>query len=329
MLETVGLIAKRNEGRGYYDRFRDRVIFPIRDVTGRIVGFGGRILPSSPVSADRPAPKYYNSAETPIFSKSDKLYGIDLAKQAAAQGRLPGDRRRLHRRAHGPPARHRQRGRDHGHGTQRTAHQEAQGRDVARGAGVRCGRRRGMPASIELWRFSSGASSICASRRCPQGLDPCDLLSGAGAGAISATPWRRRSTCSSTSCSECWAKHQRARHGRPAPAPPRRCSACLALSPSERSVKMELMVNRIAQRLLIKEETVWARFEGITGRPQGAAPRSRPPGGRQNGGARTNRPPALPHERELLEVLLAEPALVAKGRTATSRPSEMRASRSA
>ena len=85
MLETVGLIAKRNEGGGYYDRFRDRVIFPIRDVTGRIVGFGGRILPSSPVNPERPPPKYYNSAETPLFSKSDQLYGIDQAKQAASK----------------------------------------------------------------------------------------------------------------------------------------------------------------------------------------------------------------------------------------------------
>ena len=65
MLETVGLIARRAEGNGYYDRFRDRVIFPIRDVQGRPVGFGGRILPSSPLAAK--APKYYNSAETPLF----------------------------------------------------------------------------------------------------------------------------------------------------------------------------------------------------------------------------------------------------------------------
>src|SRR5262249_54094967 len=63
MLEKVGLIARRNEGKGYYDRFRDRVTFPIRNDQGQIVGFGGRILPSSPVSADRPQPKYYNSAE--------------------------------------------------------------------------------------------------------------------------------------------------------------------------------------------------------------------------------------------------------------------------
>src|ERR1043165_630637 len=66
--ETVGLIAKRSEGRGYYDRFRDRVMFPIRNIQGQTVGFGGRILPSSPLS-DRVA-KYINSSETPLFSKN-------------------------------------------------------------------------------------------------------------------------------------------------------------------------------------------------------------------------------------------------------------------
>jgi DNA primase len=81
-LEEVGLIAPRLQGRGYYDRFRDRVMFPIRDVQGRPVAFGGRIMPESPLLPR--APKYYNSTETPLFSKSDVLYGLDLARHAGA-----------------------------------------------------------------------------------------------------------------------------------------------------------------------------------------------------------------------------------------------------
>src|SRR5262249_2625188 len=81
LLEQVGLIARRQEG-GYYDRFRDRMMFPIRDARGQPVGFGGRILPSSPLSAR--GPKYYNSSETLLFSKSEQLYGLDLARQTAA-----------------------------------------------------------------------------------------------------------------------------------------------------------------------------------------------------------------------------------------------------
>ena len=67
-LEEVGLIAPSTQGDGYYCRFRDRVMFPIRDALDRAVGFGGRILPTSALLPR--APKYYNSAETPLFNKS-------------------------------------------------------------------------------------------------------------------------------------------------------------------------------------------------------------------------------------------------------------------
>src|SRR5215216_3996801 len=63
-LKEVGLVGERSAGAGFFDRFRDRVMFPIRDALGRTVGFGGRILPDSPF-ADR-GPKYYNSSETPL-----------------------------------------------------------------------------------------------------------------------------------------------------------------------------------------------------------------------------------------------------------------------
>ena len=81
-LVEVGLLAQRMENRGVYERFRDRVMFPIRDVRGQVIAFGGRIMPESPYI--NRAPKYYNSAETPLFSKSDVLYGLDLARHAGA-----------------------------------------------------------------------------------------------------------------------------------------------------------------------------------------------------------------------------------------------------
>ena len=82
-LVELGLLAETNEGKGFYERFRDRVMFPIRDVRGQTVGFGGRILPNSPYASR--APKYYNSTETPLFQKSELLYGLDAARHAAAQ----------------------------------------------------------------------------------------------------------------------------------------------------------------------------------------------------------------------------------------------------
>jgi DNA primase len=71
---AAGLIIER-EGGGYYDRFRGRLIFPIRDMRGQVIGFGGRVL-------DDGLPKYLNSPQTPLFDKSGVLYGIDLAKGA-------------------------------------------------------------------------------------------------------------------------------------------------------------------------------------------------------------------------------------------------------
>jgi DNA primase len=68
--------AEFREGGGFYDTFRSRIIFPIADSSGRVVAFSGRIFPK-----DDNAPKYLNSPETPIFRKSEVLYGLDKAKK--------------------------------------------------------------------------------------------------------------------------------------------------------------------------------------------------------------------------------------------------------
>ncbi len=68
--EKAGLLAKRERGPGWYDRLRGRVTFPIHDVRGRVVGFGGRAL------ADGQEPKYLNTPETPVFRKRETFYGF-------------------------------------------------------------------------------------------------------------------------------------------------------------------------------------------------------------------------------------------------------------
>jgi DNA primase len=73
-LLNAGLVVKREHG-GFYDRFRDRIMFPIRDLQGRVIGFGGRIL-------GKGEPKYLNSPETPLFQKGKELYGLYEARQA-------------------------------------------------------------------------------------------------------------------------------------------------------------------------------------------------------------------------------------------------------
>ena len=76
-LDRIGMIIKKDQG-GYYDRFRERIMFPIRDQRGRALGFGGRVLGDE-------KPKYLNSPETPVFHKGRELYGLYQAKKADRQ----------------------------------------------------------------------------------------------------------------------------------------------------------------------------------------------------------------------------------------------------
>jgi DNA primase len=73
-LETAGLVIAGDAGKRY-DRFRHRIMFPIHDASGRVVGFGGRVL-------DDGEPKYLNSPETPVFAKGRELYGLFQASPA-------------------------------------------------------------------------------------------------------------------------------------------------------------------------------------------------------------------------------------------------------
>jgi DNA primase len=73
LLEISGLVAARKNSSGFYDRFRDRIIFPIFDVNMEVVGFGGRVM-------DNSEPKYLNSPETSVYNKSRTLYGLHRAR---------------------------------------------------------------------------------------------------------------------------------------------------------------------------------------------------------------------------------------------------------
>lgn len=74
-LTTAGLVVQNEQGRRY-DRFRDRIMFPIHDQKGQVIGFGGRVI------NPEDTPKYYNSPETPLFQKGHELYGLFLARRA-------------------------------------------------------------------------------------------------------------------------------------------------------------------------------------------------------------------------------------------------------
>lgn len=78
LVEKAGLIVPRKAGNGYYDRFRDRIIIPIYDIQGRVIGFGGRSLGDE-------QPKYLNSPETELFDKGRTLFCLDKAKTAISK----------------------------------------------------------------------------------------------------------------------------------------------------------------------------------------------------------------------------------------------------
>ena len=75
---AAGLIIPRKDETSYYDRFRDRLMIPIRDLRGRVIGFGGRTLSDE-------QPKYLNSPETELFDKGNTLYGLDRAKDSISK----------------------------------------------------------------------------------------------------------------------------------------------------------------------------------------------------------------------------------------------------
>ncbi len=148
----------------------------------------------------------------------------------------------------------------------------------------------------------------------PAGLDPCDLLTAQGP-----EPFRlaleKAIDVFEHKLQRTWAKHaDQGLEGQRQAA--EEMLAILALTPQERSVKLELMVNRIAQRLLIKEETVWTRLKELRAKRKNADAREQPRSINTEPETPPAPPepqaaPALPHERELVEVLLAEPSLVA------------------
>ena len=92
-LLEAGMLIHNEDKDSLYDRFRDRIMFPIRDTRGRVIGFGGRILPGDAATqagarGHKPKasqPKYLNSPETPIFHKGKELYGLFEARQAYKQ----------------------------------------------------------------------------------------------------------------------------------------------------------------------------------------------------------------------------------------------------
>ena len=191
--ETVaaGLVAI---GRSAYDRFRGRLLWPIRDSSGDTIGFGARRI----FDDDRIEAKYLNTPETPIYKKSQVLYGIDLARREIARSIAGGGRRGLHRRDGLPPGRRPTAvatcgtafGDDHARVLRRflNDHEEFRGEVIFTFDGDAAGQKAALRAFGGDQNFV--AQTYVAVE--PTGLDPCDLRIQQGDAAVRELIARRR-----------------------------------------------------------------------------------------------------------------------------------------
>jgi DNA primase len=309
----VGLLGERSSGSGYYDVFRERVMFPIRDVRGQVVGFGGRILPSSPY-ADRVG-KYINSCETPLFIKSELIYGLDQARLAGqAAGSLAvvegyTDVLMAH-----------QSGVTNVVATMGTALTPRHVRQLRRYAArvvlvydADEGGSTGVDRALELFVREDVDLAIAT---LPAGLDPCDLLAARGA-----EPFQEALAAAADALDFKLDQILANSAGQGIEGTKRAVEAVLgvlALVPDQAgpaaAMKRDLVLNRIGQRFGLTVDTLRARLDEVRRRTAERTDASRKAEEVQVTSAGGSSK-ADPLERELLEVLLADPMLVAASKS--------------
>ena len=309
-LETVGLIARSESGR-LYDRFRGRVLFSIRDAQGRPVAFGGRVMPGT--GAENAA-KYVNSPETPLFSKSNLLYALDVARDALRRGKTA-----LVMEGYTDCIVAHQQGFQDAVAVLGTALGENHVRILKRFAdriilvldGDEAGQRRANEV-LELFVAEQADLRILT---LPGGADPCDFLLQKGAAAFADLLERE----AIDALDHAFLAHTRgidlARDVHASAEALERMVAIVARAPrlkddttSEARFREQKVLQRLAAAFGIAEEDVRRRMTELR-RAKGRGPTVSAPASAARGQA-AQPAPIPPWERELLELLVAHPALV-------------------
>ena len=314
LLVELGLIMPRDEGRGYFDRFRERVMFPVRDTQGRVIAFGGRILPSSHLAARQG--KYINSPTTPLFNKSEVIYGLDMARHA---GTKDGYLAVVEGYTDVMMAHH------HGFqsvvatmGTALTAQHVAQLRRFAPKVvlvyDADAGGSSGVDRALELFVSQDVELAVAT---LPEGLDPADLLAKPeGAEAF------RNGIAKAKDALEFKLESLLARTDGGVEGARRMIDAVLgvmAVAPPVPSqggqMKQELILNRLAHRLGVNQNSVWARFRELQNDRRKAEQRNAERIRKEETTEPVRQPSAPdPLARQLLQILLAEPKLTTGSR---------------
>lgn len=314
MLVELGLLMVRDEGKGYFDRFRERVMFPVRDVQGRVIAFGGRILPSSHLAARQG--KYINSPTTPLFNKSEVIYGLDMARHA---GTKDGYLAVVEGYTDVMMAHH------HGFasvvatmGTSLTAQHVAQLRRFAPKVvlvyDADAGGTSGVDRALELFVSQDVELAVAA---LPDGLDPADLLARPNGAEEFRTGLAMAKDALEFKLESLLKKGETGVEGTR-----RMIDAVLgvmAVAPSVPSrggqMKQELILNRLAHRLGVNQNSVWSRFREFQTDRRRAEKRD------ENRLRNTDAPEPIrpvfapdPLARQLLQVMLADPTLAPAAR---------------
>jgi DNA primase len=302
-LEKSGLAVPRNDRPGHYDRFRGRVMFPIRDPLGRCIAFGGRVLPGA-----RPdMAKYINSPETPLFAKSSTLYALDSAREAMAKSR-----RAIVVEGYTDCLAARQAGCGEVVAVLGTALGERHAKLLRRYAdrvvlvldGDDAGRRR----ANEILGVLLAEPIDLRIARLPAGVDPCDFILGEGceafegilAAAVDPLEYRMDEALASlpadasddaalNAVESVLAALAAAGHGS-------------SLSPSERRLREDQVLGRLARRFGLSRDVLLGRLQVLRSRGRGASVADPVPEDEPRG------TPSLPAwDREVLEVLVGVP----------------------
>jgi DNA primase len=297
-LEAAGLVLPRKQGDGFYDRFRERAMFPIADVRGRVVGFGARTL------ADE-EPKYLNTPETALFQKGRLLFGLDRAREEAMRTRalcvMEGYTDVLMAHQHGL------RNAVAGLGTAFTPHHASLMRRFAdRVVLVYDADRAGRSAAGRALEVLLEEDLDARVAVLPEGKDPCELLVLRGPEPLRAALEGAREVFEHL-LSETAARHDlRSVAGRAAAAD----EMLRAVLPVPNGVKRDLMVGRIGGTFGFSEERVRQRARELAA---ASAPRAPREGGTAGAAPAAPAPPGgQARERLLLEAALAGPGLAAR-----------------
>jgi DNA primase len=305
LLDTLGILGRHDER--LFDRFRERVIFPIRNPRGQTVGFGGRVLLGTP-TAER-APKYYNSTDSALFTKSEQLFGLDLAREEAKKrgflAVMEGytDVLMAHQQGIGNVVATMGTALNHRHLSQLRRHTS----QVVLVFDADAGGDGGVERALSLFAQQEMELRVA---RLPQGLDPCDWLLNEGPAPLYKALEEARDAL--TVAMDKWFPPGIEDRVGMSQAGLDRVLGLLGdggTAGSAASVKRELLVGRLARRLGLREETLWQRKQELAKAP-------RVPDRREARAAMASGEPPIDEasmpliEREMLAALVSHPEWV-------------------